>query len=175
VSDLLTDDHAELDGLLRGLTTEFDRGDAGAVLARLDYVWARLAVHIRAEHLHLFPALMAAAEAGRSGAEASEVRATVERLREDHDFFMRELAGAVNNARGLAARAGEDVSAALRQIGERVSAVAGRLAEHNRVEEQEVYRWPEALLGEAARADLGREMRRELENLPPRFSGTPPR
>jgi hypothetical protein len=34
------------------------------------------------------------------------VRAAVEHLREDHDFFMRELVGAVNAARELAAQDG---------------------------------------------------------------------
>jgi hypothetical protein len=173
MTDVLVDDHAEVDALLRGLMSEFDRGGARGVLAKLDYVWARLAVHIRAEHLHLFPTLLAAAEGGGAAAAApspAEVREGVERLREDHDFFMRELAEAVNATRELAAQAGPPDRGRLLQIKRRVLAVAERLGSHNRFEEQQIYLWPEALLGVEARAELARRMKREIENLPPRFS-----
>jgi hypothetical protein len=179
MTELLAGDHAEVDALFRDLSREFERGGARAVFEKLDYLWARLAVHIRAEHLHLFPALLSAGGAGGGGNEDApapeEVRAAVEHLREDHDFFMRELAGAVNAARELAAQTDAAAREPLRRIKERVLAVAGRLAEHNLVEERQVYLWPELLLGEAARARLGREMKREIENLPPRFAeGAPP-
>jgi len=174
MNDILTGDHAEVDALFRDLWREFDRGDARGVFGKLDYLWARLAVHIRAEHLHLFPALLSAAAddgEGKEGVPApGEVRGAVERLREDHDFFMRELAAAVNAARELVGQTDADAREPLRLIGERVRAVAGRLAEHNLVEERQVYLWPGSLLDEAARARLGREMKREIENLPPRFS-----
>lgn len=179
MNDTLTNDHAEVDALLRGLTRAFDGGDAREVFEKLDYLWARLAVHIRAEHLRLFPALLAAADAAAGDDDAADagaptprdVREAVERLREDHDFFMRELATAVNGARALAARGGEDGDDdVLRGLRERVLAVAERLAEHNRVEEEQVYRWPEALLNERERADLSAGVRREIENIPPRFS-----
>lgn len=71
MADLLVNDHAELDLLLRGLPAEFDRGAARDVLAKLDLAWARLAVHIRAEHLHLFPALLKAADRSPDGTAAS--------------------------------------------------------------------------------------------------------
>ena len=179
MTDPLAGDHAEVDALFRDLPLEFERGGARAVFEKLDYLWARLAVHIRAEHLHLFPALLSAAGSGVEGVEGvpapEEVGGAVERLREDHDFFMRELAWAVNAARESAARADADAREPLARIRERVLAVAGRLAEHNLVEERQVYLWPEVLLGEAARADLAREMRREIENLPPRFTRGPAR
>ena len=178
-SDVMTDplvgDHAEVDDLFRELWREFDRGGARGVFERLDYLWARLAVHVRAEHLHLFPALLAASVGsqgvGTDDAPApGEVRAAVERLRVDHDFFMRELAGAVNAARELAAQDGPPDRERLLQIRGRALAVAERLAEHNRVEEQQVYLWPVALLTESALDTLREAMRREIENLPPRFS-----
>ena len=62
MTDVLVDDHAEVDELLRGVMLAFDGGDVREVYPKLDYLWARLAVHIRAEHLHLFPALLSAAE-----------------------------------------------------------------------------------------------------------------
>jgi hypothetical protein len=48
--------------------------------------------------------------------------------------------------------------------------VAARLAEHNRLEEEQVYLWQSALLNEDARDDFRVRMRREIENLPPRFA-----
>jgi hemerythrin superfamily protein len=175
MTDILADDHAEVNELLRDLSAAFDGGSVRELFEKLDYLWARLAVHIRAEHLHLFPALLAAAaekrDEERGGAPASsEVGATVERLREDHDFFMRELAAAVNSARELITRDGRQDGERLSEIEGSVAAVAARLAEHNGVEEERLYRWPEALLSEAELEALSALMRRELENLPPRFS-----
>jgi hypothetical protein len=180
MTKLLVDDHAEVDALFRDLWREFDGGGARGVFEKLDYLWARLAVHIRAEHLHLFPALLAASESRRyeeaGGAPSpGEVRTAVERLREDHDFFMHELAGAVNDARELAAQDGPPERERLRQIRGRVSAMADRLVEHNRVEEQQVYLWPDAILGGAGLDTLRAGVRREIENLPPRFSEGAPR
>jgi hypothetical protein len=179
MTELLVGDHAEVDALFRDLWREFDRGDARAILNRLDYLWARLAVHIRAEHLHLFPAVLAVSIARRSQGAGDapapeEVRAAVERLREDHDFFMRELAGAVGAARELAAQGGTTDSERLMQIRGRAFAVAERLAGHNRLEEGQVYLWLAALLSAAELGALGAKMMREIENLPPRFSGEAP-
>jgi hypothetical protein len=50
-TDLLADDHAEVNNLFRELWREFDGwGGARGVFSRTDYLWARLAVHVRAEH-----------------------------------------------------------------------------------------------------------------------------
>ncbi|MFL6335863.1 MAG: hypothetical protein ACJ754_21345 [Pyrinomonadaceae bacterium] len=109
MTDILVDDHAEVDALLRGVMLAFDGGDAREVFSKLDYLWARLAIHIRAEHLHLFPALLSAASAEDVGFKsgvptAREVLESVVVLREDHDLFMRGLAEAVNRVRVLAPR-----------------------------------------------------------------------
>ena len=175
MTEILVRDHAEVDALFGELSPAFARGGAREVFEKLDRLWARLAVHIRAEHLHLFPGLLAAS-AGRRGEDGGdapsheEVRAVVGRLREDHDFFMRELAAAVNDSRELASQPGADDRERLLQVERRVRAVAGRLAEHNRAEEEQVYRWPEALLSGGGLEQLRAGMRREIENLPPRFS-----
>lgn len=179
MAELLAGDHAEVDALFGELSRGFDRGDARAVFERLDYLWARLAVHIRAEHLHLFPALLAASDArrGQGAGDApapEEVRAAVERLREDHDFFIRELAGAVSAARELAAREGPPDSERLMRLRGQTFAVAERLVVHNRLEEEQVYLWPAALLSAAELDALGAGIRREIENLPPRFAGGAP-
>src|SRR6266496_959278 len=54
----LADDHLALDEALRQFRETLDTGDIEASHARLDLFWARLAVHIRAEHLHLFPVVL---------------------------------------------------------------------------------------------------------------------
>jgi hypothetical protein len=177
MADILVHDHDEIGALLGELARAFGRGaGAGEILTGLDYVWARLAVHIRAEHLHLFPALLGVTQERGGDAAAGtpppeEARAAVERLREDHDFFMRELAEAVNAARALAGSDGPDMRDQLRQIESKVLAVAERLDEHNRLEEEQVYLWPVALLSPEGRAELHASMAREIENLPPRFAG----
>ncbi|HYJ45359.1 MAG TPA: hemerythrin domain-containing protein [Pyrinomonadaceae bacterium] len=176
MADPLVKDHAELDHLFRDLLVELDRGGARRVLPKLDMVWARLAVHIRAEHLHLFPALLKAADRTPERATvpppaAEEVRACVERLREDHDFFMRELAGCVNALRDVAAK-DSPPDEQLRSVKRRVVAVCERLAEHNRLEEERAYPWRQVLLEHGEQEELLAMLKREIENLPPRF--TPP-
>jgi len=172
MAELLVTDHGELDGLGRGLFEAFDRGDAAEVLSKLDMVWARLAVHIRAEHLHLFPALLAASEGDghvQGGPSAREVEDALSRLREDHNFFMRELAACVEALKRRAAGERPDAAGELEAVRRRVLGVFERLGEHNRLEEEEVYLWPRTLLGGAERDRLDAAVRKELENLPPRF------
>lgn len=55
-SQRLADDHGALDEVLSQLWKALDTGDVLVSHDKLDLFWARLAVHIRAEHLHLFPA-----------------------------------------------------------------------------------------------------------------------
>ena len=174
---VLADDHAEVGELINELLAALDRRDKDRSFDRLDMLWARLAVHIRAEHLCLFPAILGALgkHANLSPDDApspEEVREAVERLRADHDFFMVELAKAVNALRGFLAEGGGPSEDQLSEIRQRVLAVSGRLEEHNRLEEEQVYLWPEALLSAEERAELSARMRREIENLPPRFSAT---
>jgi hypothetical protein len=54
-SERLAGDHVALDRLLKQLQATLNNGDVNACYASLDLFWAKLAVHIRAEHLHLFP------------------------------------------------------------------------------------------------------------------------
>ena len=179
MTDILVNDHAEVDALLRAVLLAFDGGDAREVFSKLDYLWARLAIHIRAEHLHLFPALLSAAPAEGTGQTSGTPTArvvwdSIKGLREDHDFFMRELAEAVNGVRAQAARGGAADALGLLQTRGKVQAVAARLSEHNRLEEEQVYLWESALLHENARAELRDRMKREIENLPPRFADGAP-
>jgi hypothetical protein len=56
MASVLAHDHSEIDTLTRDLLAALEEGDKLQVdklqvFARLDLLWARLAVHIRAEHL----------------------------------------------------------------------------------------------------------------------------
>ncbi|MGB8506865.1 MAG: hypothetical protein WCD76_00535 [Pyrinomonadaceae bacterium] len=174
--DLLERDHEELDGVLGELFLALENGDKDESFARLDLLWARLAVNIRAEHLCLFPAILGAPPAlltGRGGApRLEEAQSAIGVLRSDHDFFMHELAKAINLMRALKGipNAG-DIVKILREVRSIVISVKTRLGAHNQLEENQVYRWIDVLLNEAERFALDDRLRRELGNLPPRFTG----
>ncbi|HEU4837488.1 MAG TPA: hemerythrin domain-containing protein [Pyrinomonadaceae bacterium] len=149
----LLDDHHAVSEVLKQLLTALDNKDVETSYARLDLLWARLAVHIRAEHLHLFPAVTARAP------QLSE--AIVENLRDDHDFFMRELAQAIRTLREA-----NDLAA----VTDTVREIEKRLATHNEIEETQIYRWSSTILTEPEQLELLAKINGELENRPPRFS-----
>lgn len=149
----LLDDHHAVSEVLKQLLTALDNKDVETSYARLDLLWARLAVHIRAEHLHLFPAVTARAP------RLSE--AIVENLRDDHDFFMRELAQAIRTLREA-----NDLAA----VTDTVREIEKRLATHNEIEETQIYRWSSTILTEPEQLELLAKINGELENRPPRFS-----
>jgi len=173
---LLEADHEAVGQLLEELRAGLRSGrDAETTYGMLDRVRARLAVHIRAEHLCLFPALLRALCVPGDGlhgdiASHAEAESTVELLHSDHDFFMRELAAAINTLRGLMSDpARYDVGAEMEGVRRAVEAVAARLEEHNALEEERAYSWTQQLMpGEEAQ--LAVDIRRELTNLPPRFN-----
>lgn len=169
----LEQDHASLGNLFAELQPALNEGQAGRAFELLDLIWARLAIHIRAEHLCLFPALLNTSEqsAGTPPPLApKEVQEVIERLRLDHDFFMHELASAVNTLRSL--KDSKDVSkGGLREVSAKVYAVCARLNEHNRIEEEQAYKWVALLLTEEEQANLLARVEREFEKLPPRFLG----
>lgn len=153
----LSDDHEALSEVLKQLLTALDNKDVAITYSRLDLLWARLAVHIRAEHLHLFPAVTS---------RLSKAESIVERLRADHDFFMRELARAIGFLRELPA----SDQAKLTAVGDVVREVEKRLVTHNEIEENQIYRWAGTGLTQPEQTDLAARIKAELENHPPRFS-----
>lgn len=168
----LEHDHASLDQLL----TELDQALAAPYQDRafelLDLFWARLAVHIRAEHLHLFPALVnASSQFSDDGSLPSfvEVEETIAHLRSDHDFFMKELADMMKNAREIRENP-SSLDEEWRRLRERLSAIRMRLKSHNKLEEEHVYIWPTRVLDQKTLAALVSRVQHELENLPPRFA-----
>lgn len=168
VESLLEDDHASLDQLLTELTEQLAAANLARSFELLDLFWARLAVHIRAENLHLFPALRNALPqfSGKGTLPTvEEAEETIARLRTDHDFFMKELADMMKTAR--AAPADEAVAQDFRQ---RLSLIRERLEAHNQIEEKHVYIWPSLLFDEKAIGKLNERLSGELKNLPPRFT-----
>lgn len=152
MNERLSDDHEAVSEVLNQLLTALDNQDVQTSYSRLDLLWARLAVHIRAEHLHLFPAI---------ASKLTEAQPIIDRLRVDHDFFMRELARAIGILRN---------EVDLATVGDIVREVEKRLATHNEVEESQIYRWSSIMLTQPEQLELFTRIDAELENRPPRFS-----
>ena len=172
-SQRLSDDHEIAGKVLKQLLTALDNKDVQTSYSLLDLLWARLAVHIRAEHLHLFPAVINRLRESRESAlpDLSEALATVENLRVDHDFFMRELARGIAILRELpqtiVTTTNEAKLTAVRDI---VREVEKRLAAHNEIEENQIYRWSTTTLAKPEQLGLLERINTELEKRPPRFS-----
>jgi hemerythrin superfamily protein len=158
----LSDDHDAVSEVLEQLVAALENKDVQTSYSRLDLLWARLAVHIRAEHLHLFPAVTDRV----AKSDLSEAQVIVKNLRADHDFFMHELARAIGILRELPA-ANDAKLAVVTGI---VRKVEERLATHNEIEENQIYRWSSTILSESEQLELLARINTELENRPPRFS-----
>lgn len=159
ICDLLKADHRDLDALFDKVFDAAASDDRELTFSTLDLFWARLAMHIRAEHLCLFPAI-------RDAAEGCDTQMTelLDRLRHDHDFFMTELARAIKALRLTNDPANEGET--LQIVRTIITAVRVRLVEHDSIEEELVY--PAA--DDAADAhELAANVRRELDNYPARF------
>jgi len=160
--------------VLKQLLMALDNKDVETTYSKLDLLWARLAVHIRAEHLHLFPTVirsLTATAGARGTSDLNEAQSMVEKLRSDHDFFMRELAQAVGILRELPQSiisANED--AKLTAVGDAVREIERRLGIHDEIEENRIYRWSTTILTEQEQVELLARISAELDNRPPRFS-----
>lgn len=172
VESLLETDHESLARLLAELDTELAKPNIARAFELLDLFWARLAVHIRAENLHLFPALVNAPPSlftGKDGLPTSaEAHESLSRLRGDHNFFMKELAQMMKVARETRVGEGEGRQEA-EELKQRLAAIIERLETHNRLEEKRVYLWPSLLFDEQTVVTLSDRMQLELDNVPPRF------
>jgi hypothetical protein len=60
IHELMENDHEVLGELLQSLESSFEEREAMRSFELLDLFWARLAIHIRAENVRLFPAILAA-------------------------------------------------------------------------------------------------------------------
>ena len=173
VESLLAHDHEELAQLLVELDAKLEQLDVAEAFKLLDLFWARLAIHIRAENLHLFPALAntpASLFSGKGDLPTSEeAHDLLLRLRSDHDYFMKELAAIIKAMREITlGQNSHDLE--IQEIQKRMKAIRERLEVHNVLEEERAYTWPIVLFDEATLARLGQRLKQELENLPPRLT-----
>lgn len=173
VESLLAHDHEELAQLLVELDAKLEQLDVAEAFKLLDLFWARLAIHIRAENLHLFPALAntpASLFSGKGDLPTSEeARDLLLRLRSDHDYFMKELAAIIKAMREITL--GQDChDLEIQEIRRRMNAIRERLEVHNVLEEERAYTWPVVLFDEVTLMRLGQHLKQELENVPPRFT-----
>ena len=173
IASLMEDDHESLAQLLAELDAELAEPNIAHAFELLDLFWARLAVHIRAENLHLFPAIAnvpASLFTGKGSLPTSEeAHNLLLGLRSDHDFFMKELAKLIivmrENANNQQTNAKD-----IEDLRQRMVIIRKRLEVHNRLEEKRVYTWPVVIFDEPTVAQLKERLRHELENLPPRFA-----
>jgi hemerythrin-like domain-containing protein len=167
----LADDHSSLEALLREIEAALRDRDIHAISSKLDLFWARLAVHIRAEHLHLFPAVLGAlkndAAISVAGLSLTDAEFVVDSLRSDHDFFMRELASAVALVREQRSK---QLSQTLTMIRNKMLGVESRLKRHNEIEESQIYPLAIETLSEQRQFELAGQIRRELMKRPKRFT-----
>ena len=83
---------------------------------------------------------------------------------------MRELGTTVNIMRGQQAASDKELlNKQFRELLSSVVEIQTRLTKYNQMEETHVYKWVNILLNETERLTLMARMRRELQNLPPRF------
>ena len=174
-SSRLADDHNAIDEVLKELKAALEAGNVETSHAKLDLFWARLAVHIRAEHLHLFPAIVTGVQEKTSdhasGPLLCEAMAAVDQLRNDHNFFMHELTDAIKAIRKLGKVSDKRIDLeGLNTVQNIVREIERRLVSHNQLEEQQVYRWAGVVLTEQGQAQLATQIESELANRPPRFS-----
>jgi hemerythrin superfamily protein len=156
---ILSHDHAEIDALLDDALKKLEAED-NAAFGALDLFWARLAMHIRAEHLHLFPAVLKVSKKE----SLSDVPLIVKCLRRDHDFFMHELGDIIKGMRAVTIENNSGLDTA-----QRLHGIRDRLVGHNAIEEQRIYPLRDQL-SQQDEQDLSRSIAKELNNLPPRFS-----
>lgn len=174
VSEQLINDHAALDKILKELQTALRGRDRENAHTKLDLFWARLAVHIRAEHVHLFPTVLSslekAAVSHASAPSLKEAQTVVAQLRQDHDFFMHQLALAVAIMRELLTLS-EQLTApeGLNNVEKIILEVEERLVKHNELEETQIYRWATILLNSEEQVKLANQITTELRQHPPRF------
>ncbi len=165
----LVHDHEVLSGILSEYERVFAEGNLPEAATLLDYFWARLALHIRAEHHVLFPRIYEKAAAS-SSPPLKEVEAVFGTLRKDHDLFMTALAEAVTTLKALVQAPREPArKEILGRVAKYVESVKGRLDSHNILEEGKVYLWLDLGRGLGERAEVAGAIRKELENFPPRF------
>lgn len=172
IEELLAKDHKQLDKLLGSVRAALEIEDSVEAFETLDLLWARLAMHIRAENLHLFPSVLNKVKGDYPKSQCEylpsrEVQKAVERLTSDHNFFMQQLSRAIKILRET--HIASDLTSEFETVREIIGRVSERLTSHNELEEMFIYQMPARLLCDEERTELAALIQRELKNLPPRF------
>ena len=133
-------------------------------------------MHIRAEHLHLFP-LVIQEVGSRVGLDPSlslrEVIAAVRTLRTDHNFFMTELSRALKLAREATySRGRAQIDRGHIEVRRILNELGNRLKTHNELEEQIVYRLPKRVMTAPRQSLLASQVSHELKTFPQRFKAS---
>jgi hypothetical protein len=170
VETILEADHAELDTLLERTFRAIDSADCREAYLALDFFWARLAMHIRAEHLRLFPAVREIVQRAPDAARPvdDDIPEMLDQLRHDHDFFMTQLARAIKALRLVFHFGNEE--ATLPVVRDLVDQVRQTLIQHNELEENRIYTLiDDTFLAPDTMNELELSIKKELSNLPARF------
>src|SRR5215207_5190246 len=161
VEFLLEGDHESLGQLLTELDLALTDVDVSRSFELLDLFWARLAVHIRAENLHLFPALANAPRSLFTGKDClptpDDAQKVLDHLRADHNFFMKELAEMIRVMRDMAANQQAN-SEEVDDLRKRLMTITSRLEAHNELEETQAYGGVGLLFDPQTTADLGKRI-----------------
>ncbi len=175
VSEQLIDDHTALDRVLKQLQSALRSRDIEVAHSKLDLFWARLAVHIRAEHLHLFPTVLSSLEKAAvshesvptldGGADGHCATASGSRL-----FHARVGACNGDHAPTIDVVGAAHAPEGLNNVENIVLEVEERLVKHNELEEMQVYRWATILLNSEEQAKLANQITTQLHKHPPRFN-----
>lgn len=170
---LLAHDHEDLNHILEDLNKAFSANDLDQSLELLDSFWGRLAVHIRAENVFLFPALLKVLNDTEnllhpelSDVRRKEISHMLAELIEDHNYFMKQLIPIVKKLRTLCKNSD---SAGLREMQDSLIPVFERLEKHNEIEETQIYRQAKLLLKHAEQIELNQKIDQDLKNLPARL------
>lgn len=163
---VLTDDHESLNKLLLELMGLVRGPDFRWSFELLDLFCAQLAVHIRAENVCLFPAILSAPNNRftEAGLELTALKATIERLKLEHNILTEELMKAARLMRQLLNdnENGELTDDTVKSL----AVVAILLAEHQELEEREVCPAAKLVLDPAEFARLEEAVERETYKLP---------
>jgi iron-sulfur cluster repair protein YtfE (RIC family) len=168
---VLQQDHREIDELMAAVTESLDAGDYEGSRQTLDLFWARLAVHIRAEHLVLFPVVTEAIANEEVDEQFAALSDVINGLRSDHDHFMYELAGVIK-LMGSIDPADGGKRRRMGKVRERLGTVREQLARHNRIEEETLYPLESLLSRGRDVVKVTERLKAQLENMPARFKRT---
>jgi hypothetical protein len=169
----LKGDHEVLDGMLNQLVIQLGKPDLPWAFESLDLFWASLAIHIRAENICLFPAILNAPRDrfGKRGVPSyEEARAIIEQLKNDHNFLMTQLGDSMKGLRAMILHPEYSVGISISELRDRIATVGDRLYKHKAVEEEKVYLWPAVLLNEDSLEQLNAGVATEIQNMPSRFA-----